>query len=141
LSPASPVLRGEKRHRTAEPGAHLFIRGGGLAKQQALQVPIAKSPHRPLAATDGFKQGAVRGAERMQSTKQELKEAVHKYFTGEDYEPYEMVYLKLFESQLRLVERALYGCPHLRRRQGACPLLRLPLLALDCVLALESFWL
>jgi hypothetical protein len=43
-----------------------------------------------------------------QSTKQELKEAVHKYFTGEDYEPYEMVYFKLFESQLPVVERALY---------------------------------
>ena len=43
-----------------------------------------------------------------QSTKQELKEAVHKYFTGEDYEPYEMVYFKLFESQLPVLERALY---------------------------------
>ena len=43
-----------------------------------------------------------------QSTKQELKEAVHKYFTAEDYEPYEMVYLKLFDSQVPVVERALY---------------------------------
>ena len=43
-----------------------------------------------------------------QSTKQELKEAVHKYFTGEDYEPYEMVYFKLYESQLPVLERALY---------------------------------
>jgi hypothetical protein len=41
-------------------------------------------------------------------TKQELKEEVYKYFTGEDYEPYEMVYFKLFESQLPIVERALY---------------------------------
>jgi hypothetical protein len=40
-------------------------------------------------------------------TKQELKEAVHKYFTGENYEPYEMVYFKLYESQLPVVERAL----------------------------------
>ena len=39
---------------------------------------------------------------------EELQEAVHKYFTGEDYEPYEMVYFKLFESQLPVVERALY---------------------------------
>ena len=29
-----------------------------------------------------------------ESTKQELKEEVYKYFTGEDYEPYEMVYFK-----------------------------------------------
>jgi len=43
-----------------------------------------------------------------ESTKQELKEEVYKYFTGEDYEPYEMVYFKLFESQLPLVERAFY---------------------------------
>ncbi len=41
-------------------------------------------------------------------TKQELKEEVYKYFTGEDYEPYEMVYFKLYESQLPVVERALY---------------------------------
>jgi hypothetical protein len=45
---------------------------------------------------------------REASTNQELKEAVHKYFTGEDFEPYEMVYFKLFESQLPVVERALY---------------------------------
>ena len=39
-----------------------------------------------------------------ESTKQELQEAVHKYFTGGVYEPYEMVYFKLFESQLPVVE-------------------------------------
>ncbi len=43
-----------------------------------------------------------------ESTKQQLKEAVHKHFTGEDYEPYEMVYFKLYESQLPVLERALY---------------------------------
>jgi len=43
-----------------------------------------------------------------EATKQQLKEEVHKYFTGEDYEPYEMVYFKLFESQVPIVERALY---------------------------------
>ena len=43
-----------------------------------------------------------------ESTKQELKEEVYKYFTGEDYEPYEMVYFKLYESQLPIIERALY---------------------------------
>ena len=42
------------------------------------------------------------------STKQELKEEVYKYFSGQDYEPYEMVYFKLYESQLPIVERALY---------------------------------
>jgi hypothetical protein len=41
-------------------------------------------------------------------TKQELKEEVYKYFTGQDFEPYEMVYFKLYESQLPTVERALY---------------------------------
>ena len=40
--------------------------------------------------------------------KRELKEEVHRYFTGEDLEPYEMVYFKLFESQLPIIERALY---------------------------------
>jgi hypothetical protein len=43
-----------------------------------------------------------------EKTKQELQEEVHKYFTGEEYEPYEMVYFKLFETQLPVVERALY---------------------------------
>ena len=41
-------------------------------------------------------------------SKQQLKEMVHKYFTGEDFEPYEMVYLKLYESHLPVVERALH---------------------------------
>ena len=43
-----------------------------------------------------------------QTIKQVLKEAVHKYFTGEDYEPYEMVYFKHYDSQLPVLERALY---------------------------------
>jgi hypothetical protein len=41
------------------------------------------------------------------SSKQELKQEVYKHLTGEDYEPYEMVYFKLYESQLPTVERAL----------------------------------
>jgi hypothetical protein len=58
-----------------------------------------------------------------ESTKQELKEAVYKYFTGEDYEPYEMVYFKLFESQLPVVERALYVASRMvgsERSRGYC---------------------
>jgi hypothetical protein len=58
-----------------------------------------------------------------ESTKQELKEEVHKYFTGEDYEPYEMVYFKLFESQLPVVERALYVASRMvgtERSRGYC---------------------
>ena len=57
------------------------------------------------------------------STKEELKEAVHKYFTGEDFEPYEMVYFKLFESQLPVVERALYVATRMvgtERSRGYC---------------------
>jgi hypothetical protein len=56
-------------------------------------------------------------------TKQQLKEAVYKYFTGEDYEPYEMVYFKLFESQLPIVERALYVASRMvgsERSRGYC---------------------
>jgi hypothetical protein len=58
-----------------------------------------------------------------ESTKQQLKEEVHKYFTGEDYEPYEMVYFKLFESQLPVVERALYVASRMvgtERSRGQC---------------------
>jgi hypothetical protein len=58
-----------------------------------------------------------------ESTKQELKEEVHKYFTGEDYEPYEMVYFKLYESQLPVVERALYVASRMvgtERSRGYC---------------------
>ena len=42
-------------------------------------------------------------------SKEKLKEEVHRYFTGEDLEPYEMVYFKLFESQLPTIERARSG--------------------------------
>jgi len=48
---------------------------------------------------------------------------VHKYFTGEDYEPYERVYFKLFESQLPVVERALYVVSRMvgtERSRGYC---------------------
>jgi len=58
-----------------------------------------------------------------ESTKQQLKEEVYKYFTGEDYEPYEMVYFKLFESQLPVVERALYVASRMvgtERSRGYC---------------------
>jgi hypothetical protein len=56
-------------------------------------------------------------------TKQELKEEVYKYFTGEDCEPYEMVYSKLYESQLPVVERALYVASRMvgtERSRGYC---------------------
>lgn len=56
-------------------------------------------------------------------TKQELKEEVYKYFTGQDYEPYEMVYFKLYESQLPIVERALYVASRMvgsERSRGYC---------------------
>jgi len=47
---------------------------------------------------------------------------VHKTFMGEDYEPYEMVYFKLFESQLPVV-RALYVVSRMvgtERSRGYC---------------------
>jgi len=56
-------------------------------------------------------------------TKEELKEEVYKYLTGEDYEPYEMVYFKLFDSQLPIVERALYIASRMagtERSRGYC---------------------
>jgi hypothetical protein len=56
-------------------------------------------------------------------TKEELKQEVYKYFTGEEYEPYEMVYFKLFESQLPTVERALYVASRMvgtERSRGYC---------------------
>ena len=58
-----------------------------------------------------------------ESTKQQLKEEVYKYFTGQDYEPYEMVYFKLYESQLPVVERALYVASRMvgtERSRGYC---------------------
>ena len=56
-------------------------------------------------------------------TKGELKEEVYKYLTGEDYEPYEMVYFKFFDSQLPVVERALYIASRMagtERSRGYC---------------------
>ena len=58
-----------------------------------------------------------------ESSKEELKEEVYKYFTGEDFEPYEMVYFKLFESQLPIVEKALYIASRMagtERSMGYC---------------------
>lgn len=56
-------------------------------------------------------------------SKEELKEEVHRYFTGEDLEPYAMVYFKLFESQLPIIERALYVASRMagtERSRGYC---------------------
>jgi hypothetical protein len=56
-------------------------------------------------------------------TKQEFKEEVYKHLTGREYEPYEMVYFKLFESQLPVVERALYVASRMagtERSRGFC---------------------
>jgi hypothetical protein len=58
-----------------------------------------------------------------ESSKEELQQEVHRYFTGEDLEPYEMVYFKLFESQLPIIERALYVASRLagtERSRGYC---------------------
>ncbi len=58
-----------------------------------------------------------------ESSKEELQQKVHRYFTGEDLEPYEMVCFKLFESQLPVVERALYVASRMagtERSRGFC---------------------
>ncbi len=58
-----------------------------------------------------------------ESSKEQLQQAVHRYFTGEDLEPYEMVYFKLFECQLPIIERALYVASRLagtERSRGYC---------------------
>ena len=58
-----------------------------------------------------------------ESSKEELKGEVYRYFTGEDFEPYEMVYFKLFESQLPVVEKALYVAARMagtERSRGYC---------------------
>ncbi len=58
-----------------------------------------------------------------ESSKQKLKEEVYNYFTGQDYEHYEMVYFKLYESQLPVVERALYVASRIagsERSRGYC---------------------
>ena len=56
-------------------------------------------------------------------TKQELNQEGCKNLSGEDYEPYEMVYSKLFESQLPTVERTLYVASRMvgtERSRGYC---------------------
>ena len=58
-----------------------------------------------------------------ESSQQKLKEEVYKYFTGQDFEPYEMVYFNLYESQLPVVERDLYGASRIagsERARGYC---------------------
>jgi hypothetical protein len=58
-----------------------------------------------------------------ESSKEELQKEVHRYFTGEDLEPYEMVYFKLYESQLPVIERALYVASRMagtERSRGFC---------------------
>ena len=57
-----------------------------------------------------------------ESSKQGLRQAVQQFF-GEDLEPYEMVYFKLFESQLPIIERALYVASRMagtERSRGFC---------------------
>ena len=56
-------------------------------------------------------------------SKEELRQEVQRYFTGETLEPYEMVYFKLFESQLPILERALYVASRMagtERSRGFC---------------------
>jgi hypothetical protein len=63
--------------------------------------------------------GLLKGSFRPPAEVQE----VHRYFTGEDLEPYEMVYFKLFENQLPIIERALYVASRLagtERSRGFC---------------------
>ena len=58
-----------------------------------------------------------------QSSKQELRREVYKHLTGEDYEPYKMVYFKLYESQLPTLERALLVAARMvgtERSRGYC---------------------
>ena len=74
----------------------------GLGWSKALELAkVARSEGRHFASATWLHRAK-------ESTKQELKEEVYKYFTGQEYEPYEMVYFKLYESQLPVVERALY---------------------------------
>jgi hypothetical protein len=57
------------------------------------------------------------------STKEELRREVYKHLTGEEYESYEMVYFKLYESQLPTVERALLVAARMvgtERSRGYC---------------------
>jgi hypothetical protein len=57
------------------------------------------------------------------STKREFQEEVYKHLTGEDFEPYEVVHFKLYESQLPVVERALYVAARMvgsERSRGYC---------------------
>jgi len=57
------------------------------------------------------------------SSKQELEQEVYKHLTGEEYGPYEMVYFKLYESQLPTVERALLVAARMvgsERSRGYC---------------------
>jgi hypothetical protein len=57
------------------------------------------------------------------ATKEELRRDVYKHLTGEEYEPYEMVYFKLYESQLPTVERALLVAARMvgsERSRGYC---------------------
>ena len=40
-------------------------------------------------------------------TKDEFKREVEKHLTGQDTEPWEIIYFKLYKSQLPVIERAL----------------------------------
>ena len=89
----------------------------GLGWSKALELAkVARSEGRHFASATWLHRAK-------ESTKQELKEEVYKYFSGEDYEPYEMVYFKLYESQLPVVERALYVASRMvgtERSRGYC---------------------
>jgi hypothetical protein len=42
------------------------------------------------------------------SCKEEFKREVERYLTGKETEPWEIIYFKLYESQVPVVERALH---------------------------------
>ena len=69
-------------------------------------VEVAGSEGRPSDCTTGLHK-ATRLHKAKECTTHPLKQEVHGHFSGEDYEPYEMVYSELYASQLPTVERAL----------------------------------
>jgi len=61
-----------------------------------------------VARSDGKRFESATWLHKAQSLpKEQLKQEVEKHLTGKDTEPYEIVYFKLYKSQLAIVEQAL----------------------------------
>ena len=92
-----------------------------IPKQQLREVGWTKARELvKVARREGEVRLCTLGAQSQGASKGRLRSEVERYLTGKETEPWEIIYFKLYKSQLPVVERALeIAGAHARQRQIA----------------------